>query len=506
MFAEVAKMLYGAEVDVREVWDIAKMNDASEVHVDGSGKQKDSKGRKALVGGLLFGSGAEGLAVHRSFLNLNKPKIGAEAKHLKPTRVSAAMGPVKAFAHTKTGRAAELGIQAVNLGVGLTAARELVKKPKSTIAKKRLVKPPGVRVARGNAKRADFRKLSRIPEHAAKVGPVQRGLSTANYHLTRNAPKIHGALAQVVDLTKSRRHIAPQVLHAANGRARRNGLRLVGATATTAAGGAGYAVGRRNPAPAPPVTSVAKASDKRERAHRLSLGSNAIAGSAGAAFGAAKLRDAYGDQYPESFKGGLRRVASGKHSASSLGTRVARVAEHGKPGFKTIAAGTIAGGVAAAAHQYGQHLDHRSKRVAKALEWQGTVSKVNEEKRQVFGWASLSVVDGERVVDLQDDYVPIEEIEKSAYTYVLESRKGGDMHERVSKLATAPRHTADLIESVVVTPEKLEAWGLEPDAMPLGWWTGFYVHDDQQWQKVLDGERLGFSIHGTGIRRELVSA
>lgn len=133
--------------------------------------------------------------------------------------------------------------------------------------------------------------------------------------------------------------------------------------------------------------------------------------------------------------------------------------------------------------------------------WTGVISKVDTEQRQVFGWASVSNLNGQDVVDLQGDVVPIDEIEKSAYKYVLESRKGGDMHKRVSKFAAdEPLHTADMIESFVVTPEKLEKMGLAPDALPHGWWIGFHVNDDQQWDDVKSGRRAGFSIHGSGTR------
>ena len=136
----------------------------------------------------------------------------------------------------------------------------------------------------------------------------------------------------------------------------------------------------------------------------------------------------------------------------------------------------------------------------KSVTWTGTISKVDADKRQVFGWASVSSMGGRPVLDLQGDIVPIEETEKAAYRYVLESRKGGDMHARVAKAYDSPKHTSDLIESFVVTPEKLSKMGLPSDALPIGWWVGFHVNDDAQWAMVKSGERTGFSIHGTGTR------
>lgn len=135
--------------------------------------------------------------------------------------------------------------------------------------------------------------------------------------------------------------------------------------------------------------------------------------------------------------------------------------------------------------------------------WTGEIMKFDAEKRQVFGWCSLTRVNGEDVVDLQGDYIPLEEIEKSAYKYVIESRKGGDMHRRENSFSKSlPLHTSDMIESFVVTPEKLSKMGLQEDALPHGWWVGFKVNDDEQWQLVKDKKRTGFSIHGSGTRVE----
>jgi hypothetical protein len=133
------------------------------------------------------------------------------------------------------------------------------------------------------------------------------------------------------------------------------------------------------------------------------------------------------------------------------------------------------------------------------LTWTGEIAKFDTDKRQVFGWCSITAINGEPVVDLQGDYVPLEEIEKAAYTYVVDSRKGGDMHKRDGE---SPLHTSDLVESFVVTPEKLVKMGLPSDALPHGWWVGFKVNDDTQWEMVKNGERTGFSIHGAGRRVE----
>lgn len=171
-----------------------------------------------------------------------------------------------------------------------------------------------------------------------------------------------------------------------------------------------------------------------------------------------------------------------------------------------VATASAAGGYAAGRHTpLRRHPAPVDGAVAKSYEIRGTISKVDTDKRQVFGWANLAIVDGQPVTDLQGDYVPLEEIEKSAYGYMLTSRVGGHQHQRVSKFAgDVPMHTSDIIESFVVTPEKLVAMGLAPDALPWGWWLGHQVNDETVWQKVKSGELTGMSIHGSGVRSEAV--
>jgi hypothetical protein len=124
------------------------------------------------------------------------------------------------------------------------------------------------------------------------------------------------------------------------------------------------------------------------------------------------------------------------------------------------------------------------------------ISKVDTEKRQVFGWASVTKSGGVDVVDLQGDVIPLEEIEKAAYEFVKKSRVGGKMH---AKGDAGPIHVSDMIESFVVTPEKKAAMGL-PDETPEGWWVGFKVNDDDTWAEAKDGKLAGFSVHGSGRR------
>ncbi len=124
------------------------------------------------------------------------------------------------------------------------------------------------------------------------------------------------------------------------------------------------------------------------------------------------------------------------------------------------------------------------------------IMKSDDEKMLAFGWASVSIrVDGEVIEDWQKDIVEPEELERAAYEYVLLYREGGEMHERGG--------AAVLIESVVFTEEKMQAMGIPPGTLPVGWWIGFKVLDEDVWEKVKDGTYSMFSIEGTAERVEV---
>ena len=59
------------------------------------------------------------------------------------------------------------------------------------------------------------------------------------------------------------------------------------------------------------------------------------------------------------------------------------------------------------------------------------IMKSDDEKRLVFGWASVAVrVDGETIVDYQEDIIEIEELEKAAYAFTANFGTAGEMLER----------------------------------------------------------------------------
>lgn len=113
----------------------------------------------------------------------------------------------------------------------------------------------------------------------------------------------------------------------------------------------------------------------------------------------------------------------------------------------------------------------------------------------------MSVQDGQLTVDLQDDVIEPHELEKAAHEFALDSREANAMH--------AGPAIGMLIESVVLTPEKLQAMFCDlldeetlekvTKAVGVRWWTGFQL-DEETFAKVTDGTYRGFSIEGTAER------
>lgn len=134
---------------------------------------------------------------------------------------------------------------------------------------------------------------------------------------------------------------------------------------------------------------------------------------------------------------------------------------------------------------------------ARVIEAHGRISKIDKEHRNVFGWAYVTHdKDGNVVVDKSGEFVDeYEEIERAAYQFVVKHR-AGDMDHTNQK-------TSEMIESMVFTPEKIEKMGLPKGVLPTGWWVGFHIEDDSLWDSVKKGERLAFSIHGKGTRKQV---
>lgn len=124
------------------------------------------------------------------------------------------------------------------------------------------------------------------------------------------------------------------------------------------------------------------------------------------------------------------------------------------------------------------------------------IAKTDASRQLVFGYASVAVrKDGEQIRDAHQDLIDPEDLEEAAYLHVAKFGETGEMHEGESK--------GVLVESVVFTPEKLEKMGLAPDALPLGWWVGYYLPDPDVFEKVRNGTYRMLSVQGRCVREEI---
>ena len=124
-----------------------------------------------------------------------------------------------------------------------------------------------------------------------------------------------------------------------------------------------------------------------------------------------------------------------------------------------------------------------------------TITKMDDDKRLVFGWASISLTaEGEQLEDLQHDLINPEDLEEAVYEYVLNFRDTGEEHR------PHLRKKGKLVESCVFTAEKQKAMGLPEGILPVGWWIGFKIEDDEAWEKVKNGTYRMFSIEGKAQR------
>jgi hypothetical protein len=133
----------------------------------------------------------------------------------------------------------------------------------------------------------------------------------------------------------------------------------------------------------------------------------------------------------------------------------------------------------------------------------------DEDKKQVFGWASIASIDGKPITDTQGDLITSDTLEAAAYDYVLEARKAGEMHKAAGDDV---KKVGSMIESCVFTREKQKAMQSSLteqdihaviDCGCVAWWIGFVITDDSVWKDIKDGKLRAFSIGGKGKRSRM---
>lgn len=123
----------------------------------------------------------------------------------------------------------------------------------------------------------------------------------------------------------------------------------------------------------------------------------------------------------------------------------------------------------------------------------GKVTKMDDDQRIVYGYASVISKDGVPIVDRQGDIITAEELEKAASQFMLGERNGLTMHKG--------EPTTTIIHSFPMTNETKKAYEIESPYE--AWLIAVKVHDDATWAKVKEGELKDFSIGGAATRREV---
>lgn len=124
---------------------------------------------------------------------------------------------------------------------------------------------------------------------------------------------------------------------------------------------------------------------------------------------------------------------------------------------------------------------------------QGKITKVDDEQRIVYGYASVVTKGGKPVVDRQGDVITADTMEKAATEFMLGARNGLTMHKG--------EPTTTIVHSMPFTNEIKKAFGIESELE--GWLIAVKVHDDDTWNRMKQGEFTGFSIGGRATKVKL---
>lgn len=120
------------------------------------------------------------------------------------------------------------------------------------------------------------------------------------------------------------------------------------------------------------------------------------------------------------------------------------------------------------------------------------ILKTDEEQRMIYGWASVSTVKGELLVDKQGDAIEMDTLEKAVNDFMEHVRVGKTMH--------VGDQTGAVIHSLPISKSLCEALGIHSDME--GWVVGYKVYDDSTWEGVKSGKYASFSIGGKAVKEE----
>lgn len=135
------------------------------------------------------------------------------------------------------------------------------------------------------------------------------------------------------------------------------------------------------------------------------------------------------------------------------------------------------------------------------FELEGSIEKYDAEQGRAFGIFSVVKVGDTDEIDDDGDRIRPEELEEAAYKHVMESRAADVNH--------VEKQVGELIESMVLTPEKCAAFqaalrkqGIDAtiDVPAVVWLGGHQVHDYEVRKDIKEGRLRAYSMGGRGVR------
>lgn len=136
------------------------------------------------------------------------------------------------------------------------------------------------------------------------------------------------------------------------------------------------------------------------------------------------------------------------------------------------------------------------------IQFRGEITKTDADKGRVYGWAYVISKNGTPVEDHSGDVVDTPEaraaLEEAFTEYVLEHRAGDLDHKQFN--------VSRLIEAAFINQEKLDAMGAT--GQTEGLWVGYEIDRSTEvgqkaWSMVKSGDRLSFSIVGSGTKETI---
>ncbi len=126
-----------------------------------------------------------------------------------------------------------------------------------------------------------------------------------------------------------------------------------------------------------------------------------------------------------------------------------------------------------------------------------TILKVDDDRRMVWGWASVATIGKVLVEDHQQDVITADDLQETAHDFMMNHRVNARMHKRRSDDHEVTQ-TGAVVDSVMFTKDLQDALGI--DLGMEAWLVGVKVTDEDTWAAVKSGELRAFSIGGSAER------